>query len=235
MWFLTLLAFVKVTSSAAINAHVHASDSIDITSGYMKLPLQREQTRSSLRKRQSSVPIYTEDLGLAYFIDGRCITRQKLPCLTTRTVSISSNNQSIPLMLDTGSPVTWVSADCSKVPDERAHEKADCFVQPRYDPFASSTANIQNQSFKMTYGTGSVMGSYFTDDVRIGSGVAESAFFGVAVASFDFNGGIFGIGARPEGYPPTVVDTLAAQGKLGSYSYSIDLKSIHQTGNLASI
>jgi hypothetical protein len=99
-------------------------------------------------------------------------------------------------MLDAGFSITWVNADCSKMPDERAREKADCFAQPRYDPFSSSTANMQNQSFKNTYGTGVVKGPYFTNDIRIGSVVAKSALFGVVVASYDLNGGIFGIGAR---------------------------------------
>jgi hypothetical protein len=85
-------------------------------------------------------------------------------------------------MLDTGSPITWVNADCSKMPYEHAREKADCFAQPRYDPLMSTTAHIQNQSFNITYGTSSVLGPYFIDEFRIGSAVAKNAMFGVAVA-----------------------------------------------------
>jgi hypothetical protein len=198
----------------------------------MALPRHRKQIPSPLRKRQSSAPIYTADLGLAYFIDNEYIASWEFLNLTMWIVSIGNNSQTIPLMLDTGSPVTWVNADCSKMPDEHTREKADCFAQPRYDPLKSSTAYIQNQSFNITYGTGSVLGPYFTDDIRIGSAVAKNALFGgVAAASMDLEGGVFGIGARPKGFPPTVVDTLAAQGQIGGYSYSIDLKSINKTGN----
>jgi hypothetical protein len=59
------------------------------------------------------------------------------------------------------------------------------------------------------------LGLYFTDGIRIGSAVAKNALFGVAAASMDLEGGVFGIGARPKGFPPTVVDTLAAQGQIG--------------------
>jgi hypothetical protein len=123
----------------------------------MVLPLHRKQIPSPLRKRRSSAPIYTADLGLAYFIDNECIASWEFLNLTMWIVSIGNNSQTIPLMLDSGSPVTWVNADCSKMPDEHAREKADCFAQPRYDPLKSNTAYIQNQSFNITYGTGSVL------------------------------------------------------------------------------
>jgi hypothetical protein len=86
---------------------------------------------------------------------------------------------------------------------------------------------MQEKIFNNTYGTGSILATYFTDGVCIGSIVANDALFGVAVASYDFEAGTFGIGARPKGYPPTVVDTLASQGKIGSNAYSLDIKSIN--------
>lgn len=134
------------------------------------------------------------------------------------------------LNFDTGSPVTWVNPDCSKVPDERSREKEFCLKQPRYDPFTSNTAKIQNQALNLTYGRGSILGSYFTDDIRIGSVVAESATFGVAAASTEHEVGIFGAGKSPEGYPPTVLETLVSQGKINSHAFSVDLKSINETG-----
>jgi len=91
---------------------------------------------------------------------------------------------------------------------------------------------MQEKIFNNTYGTGSVLATYFTDDIRIGSVVANDALFGVAGASSNFEAGIFGIGARPKGYPPTVIDTLASQGKIGSFAYSMDIKSVNETGTL---
>jgi hypothetical protein len=189
MWLFIVLVFMQVVLSTAASARVHVSDGLEATGGYMALPIHRKQIPSPLEKRQSSAPIYTADLGLAYFIDGECIANWKSLDLTMWIVSIGSNNQTIPLMLDTGSPVTWVNADCSKMPGEHAREKADCFAQPRYDLLKSSTAHIQNQSFNITYGTGSVLDPYFIDEFRIGSAVAKSAMFGVAAASMDLEGG----------------------------------------------
>lgn len=91
---------------------------------------------------------------------------------------------------------------------------------------------MQEKIFNNTYSTGSVLATYFTDDFRIGSIVANDAIFGVAVASSNFEAGIFGIGARPTGYPPTVVETLTSQGKIGSFAYSMDIKSVNETGML---
>jgi hypothetical protein len=207
MWLFIVLVFMQAALATGASTRVHVSDSLEATGGYMALPLHRKQIPSPLTKRQSSAPIYTENLGLAYFIDGECIASWEFLNLTMWIVSIGNNNQAIPLMLDTGSPVTWVNADCSKMPDEHAREKADCSAQPRYDPLRSSPAHIQNQSFNITYGTGSVLGPYFTDDIRIGSAVVKNAIFGVAIASMDLKGGVFGIGARPKGFPPTVIDT----------------------------
>lgn len=118
------------------------------------------------------------------------------------------------------------------MPDDSAHAKAKCFSHPRYNPFASITAKMQEKIFNNTYSTGSVLATYFTDDFRIGSIVANDAIFGVAVASSNFEAGIFGIGARPTGYPPTVVETLTSQGKIGSFAYSMDIKSVNETGML---
>jgi hypothetical protein len=44
---------------------------------------------------------------------------------------------------------------------------------------------MQEKIFNNTYGTGSILATYFTDDVCIGSIVANDALFGVAVASYD--------------------------------------------------
>jgi hypothetical protein len=89
---------------------------------------------------------------------------------------------------------------------------------------------VQNLSVNDTYGTGGVLGTYFTDDITIGSVVARGAMFGVAVATFDIGAGMLGIGARPKGYPPTVMELLALQNQIGSQVYSIDLKSVNETG-----
>jgi hypothetical protein len=131
--------------------------------------------------------------------------------LTTCAVTIGTNNQSLSLVLDTGSPITWVNPDCGQISDEYAKDREHCYTRRRYNPSTSATSVVQNLSVNNTYGTGGIIGTYFTDDITIGSVVARGAMFGVAVATFDIGAGMFGIGARPEGYPPTVIELLALQ------------------------
>jgi hypothetical protein len=89
---------------------------------------------------------------------------------------------------------------------------------------------LQNLYVNNTYGTGGILGTYFTDDITINSVVAKDATFGVAAATLDIAAGILGIGTRPEGYPSTLMELLASQDKIGSQAYSIDLKSVNETG-----
>jgi hypothetical protein len=150
--------------------------------------------------------------------------------LITRAVTIGSNDQPISLILDTGSPITWVKPDCGQISDKYAKDREHCYTRPRYNPFTSTTAVVQNLHVNNTYGTGGVLGTYFADDITIGSVVAKDAACGVAAATFDIGAGILGIGARPEGYPPTVIKILALQDQISSQTYSIDLKSVNDTG-----
>jgi hypothetical protein len=132
------------------------------------------------------------------------------------------------LIFDTGSSITWVNLDCSKALASRPQKKEECFKQPRYNPFTSQTSQIQGRSFNLTYGLGGVVGSYFTDDFKIGSAVANKATFGVAVTSRDTEAAILGAGGSRLEYPPKIIGTLAAQGHINSYAFSVDLKPLNQ-------
>jgi hypothetical protein len=146
------------------------------------------------------------------------------------TVTIGSNNQTIPLIFDTGSDTTWVNPDCSKIPNDTEHDRDYCLKQPRYDPFSSNTAAMYDKCFNFTYGSGHVLGSYFKDDVKVGSAVAKNAMFGVAVASDGFPAGILGAGIRASNGPPTLIEALAAQGQINSYAFSVNYGSKNETG-----
>jgi hypothetical protein len=61
--------------------------------------------------------------------------------------------------------------------------------------------------------------------------VANKATFGVAVTSRDTEAAIFGAGGRLPEYPATIIETLAAQGHINSYAFSVDLKPLNQTGD----
>jgi hypothetical protein len=162
------------------------------------------------------------------------VGRNMILKVNVATVTIGSDNQTIPLIFDTGSPITWVNPDCSRVLIETGYSEQLCLSYPRYNPLTSTTAKILDQSINDTYGQGGVLGTYFTDEIRVGSVVAKNQSFGVAAISFNFETGIFGAGKRPEGYPSTFIETLAAQGQINSYAFSLDLQSINNTGKLSS-
>ena len=149
---------------------------------------------------------------------GTCIV------LMVWTVTIGSNNQTTPLLFDTGSYVTWVNPDCSKVKDPRSRRREECFRQPRYDPFTSKTAKIQSKPLNETYGIGGALGSYFTDDFKVGSITANNALFGVAAVSFELEAGIWGGRRRTAKMDPTITETFAAQGRINSHVFSVDLR-----------
>lgn len=146
------------------------------------------------------------------------------------TVTIGSNLQPVSLIFDTGSSVTWVNPDCSKTIDSHPRRREECFKLPRYNPVTSKTSRIQDRALNMTYGLGGVLGSYFNDEFKIGSIVACNATFGVAVTSWDLEAGVFGARARASYAPPTIIETLAAQGQMNSYVFSVDLKPLDQSG-----
>jgi hypothetical protein len=133
-----------------------------------------------------------------------------------------------------GSCITWVNPDCVNIDESRGASKAVCLAHARYNPFTSTTSNITTRSLNNTYGTGGVLGSYFADDFKMGSIVAKDLHFGVAASSFDLEIGILGAGQRPvkipDQYPPTFIETLAAQGKINRYAFSLDLRSKGETG-----
>lgn len=116
-----------------------------------------------------------------------------------------------------------------------ADAKAECFARPRYDLSSSNTAKVQDRTLNVTYDTGDVFGTYVKDDIRIGSLLAKHALFGVAAASSERVAGILGLGASLHEDPPTIIDTLVAQGQIASRTYSIDLGSSNETGMSSTI
>jgi len=67
---LLILTLTYIVLGAAVHSDLGGSDALDLPGTYVKLPLHQAPVRSSLGKRQSDVPVETEDLGLAYFVDG---------------------------------------------------------------------------------------------------------------------------------------------------------------------
>jgi saccharopepsin len=77
----------------------------------------------------------------------------------TANVCIGASSQMFKVVLDTGSADLWVpSVDCTSV---------SCTRHIRYDPSLSHTASSTGREFSMKYGTGSVMGHVFNDQIGI--------------------------------------------------------------------
>jgi hypothetical protein len=77
----------------------------------------------------------------------------------TAKVYIGNSKQMFKVVVDTGSSDLWVpSVDCTSM---------SCKRHIRYDPSLSSTASSTGREFSMKYGTGSVMGHVFNDQIGI--------------------------------------------------------------------
>ncbi|KAH5074748.1 hypothetical protein HBI65_047070 [Parastagonospora nodorum] len=128
---LVLLAFLELALCALLKSGPNGEDGLSPNDDYMQMALHHNEIESFSRKRQSGSPVYTEGLSSSYFVN----------------VTFGSNNQTIPLLLDTGSHVTWVNPNCSKTSDNSTRAKAKCFGQPRYDPFDSATPKMQEKLY----------------------------------------------------------------------------------------
>ncbi|ETS85823.1 hypothetical protein PFICI_03848 [Pestalotiopsis fici W106-1] len=156
------------------------SDIIKNKDQILSVPLTRihqslmPEIPSRLRARyfQSSVK---DIIGAAYLAD--------------ITVGTGNPDQTIQVLLDTGSYELWVNPNCSK---SSVPELCESFGQ--YDPSLSPTAQNLNATSQIRYGSGSVNISYFTDDVSISSGRISTQQFGVATDSQSVWFGIMGLG-----------------------------------------
>lgn len=52
------------------------------------------------------------------------------------------------------------------------------------------------------------------------------------MTSQDTEAGIFGAGGRDPEYPPTIIETLAAQGQINSYVFTVNLKPLNSSGKM---
>lgn len=89
------------------------------------------------------------------------------------TIGTSRNGkkQTVDLLIDTGSFEMWVNPTCSK-----SNVPEFCEVFGHYDPALSSTCQKLNGQFTIKYGSGSVAGDYYKDDIYISGELAESHY-----------------------------------------------------------
>ncbi|TVY43409.1 Candidapepsin, partial [Lachnellula occidentalis] len=146
------------------------------------------------------------------------------------SVSLGSPFQRVTVIMDTGSSELWVNPDCTN-----SYSSQQCTSYGRYTPSSSSTSHDVGAKFAIRYGTGSVNGEYFTDNLSMGgttSGIGAARIqaqqFGVANTSQFSTLGIMGVGF---GYQLdtnyyNIIDQLYVQGVTNSRAFSLDLASI---------
>ncbi|KAK4107889.1 acid protease [Canariomyces notabilis] len=160
-----------------------------------------------LRVRQNEIEVDNQLSGTRYVVD----------------VEIGTPGQPVSLILDTGSPDTWVNPDCDNV-----NQVADCESHPRYDYTKSQSANVTRAGDVLVYGIGNATIRYVRETVTIGSATIENQIIGVATESHSIPLGILGMSPNPSGRNdyPYILDTMVDQGLIKSRAFSLDLRGV---------
>ncbi|KAF2848771.1 acid protease, partial [Plenodomus tracheiphilus IPT5] len=165
------------------------------------------ELRSTSYGGYAVLPIWTEDSGISYLIN----------------VTLGSDNQTVPLIFDTGSTETFLNPDCFTLSDENVFKT--CMDRPRYNAFTSTSSKFAGGSFSLSYSGGDslVAGTYVNDAIRIGDATVNARHIGLAATSSNFDAGIFGAGLSAIGDSPSIIEQMVEQGQVSSYVFSVDL------------
>ncbi|KKK14764.1 putative aspartic-type endopeptidase (OpsB) [Aspergillus ochraceoroseus] len=153
-------------------------------------------------------------------------------------VTLGTPEQSLRLILDTGSSDLWTNAANSSF---CSSSKDPCNASGSYDPSSSSTYTYVSSDFNITYADGSgAAGDYVTDTIRIGGASLEDFQFGVGYTSSSSEG-VLGIGytsnealvsQNGETYP-NLPRSLVKNGLIQSNAYSLWLNDLDaNTGSI---
>lgn len=100
-----------------------------------------------LEVRQNGVEVANQKAGTRYAV----------------TLEVGTPGQKQTLILDTGSPDTWVNPACAT-----ANVPEDCRSFPRFDPNKSSSLNATNVNDVLVYGIGNATVRYVRETLKIG-------------------------------------------------------------------
>ncbi|KAK3905580.1 aspartic peptidase domain-containing protein [Staphylotrichum tortipilum] len=161
----------------------------------------------NLRARQNGVEVENQRRGTRYAVD----------------IEVGTPRQKLTLLLDTGSPDTWVNPMC-----DTANLPADCRAFPQFDFTKSTSLKTTNARDVLVYGIGNASVAYVLETVVIGSARITNQVIGIAFKSYDIPLGIFGISPPVTGDNkyPYVLDMMATQGLIKSRAFSLDLRGI---------
>lgn len=204
---LILLASL-IAAPAAVSAGSGPERLITRGEGFIRAPVNAIQGKvPSLRARQNEVEIENQRTGTRYGVD----------------IEIGTPPQRVTLILDTGSPDTWVNPTC-----QTANVPSDCRAFPRYDYTKSSSVNVTRASDVLLYGIGNSTIQYVFETVKIGSATISNQVIGVSVESHQIPLGILGLSPAIRGVNeyPYILDTMKAQGLIKSRAFSMDLRTV---------
>ncbi|KAK4156565.1 putative aspartic-type endopeptidase opsB [Chaetomidium leptoderma] len=160
-----------------------------------------------LRVRQNEIEVANHRAGTRYAVD----------------VEIGTPPQTLTLILDTGSPDTWINPACdtANVPD-------DCRAFAHFEPSKSSSLKVTDTTDILRYGIGNATIRYVSETLTIGSATIKSQMIGIASESHSIPLGILGMSPPVTGVPeyPYVLDTMVDQGVIKSRAFSLDLRGV---------
>lgn len=101
-----------------------------------------------LRPRQNAVELQNQQNGTRYAVE----------------IEVGTPPQKVTLLLDTGSPDTWVNPTCAN-----ANVPSDCSAFPQFNPQKSSSLKpTNNRDIPLVYGIGKATVQYVYETVTIG-------------------------------------------------------------------
>ncbi|KAK3291266.1 aspartic peptidase domain-containing protein [Chaetomium fimeti] len=161
----------------------------------------------NLRARQNEVEVLNQRSGTRYGVE----------------IEIGTPPQTLTLILDTGSPNTWINPVC-----ETANLPADCREFAQFDYEKSSSLNVTDNVDVLRYGIGNATIQYVYETVSIGSATIENQIIGIAMESHSIPLGILGVSPPIQGVNeyPYILDTMVGQGLIKSRAFSVDLRGV---------
>jgi hypothetical protein len=100
-----------------------------------------------LRVRQNEIEVANQRAGTRYAVD----------------IEVGTPPQTVTLILDTGSPTTWINPSC-----DTANVPSDCRSFPRFDYTKSSSLNATEYGDLLVYGIGNATVQYVYETLTIG-------------------------------------------------------------------
>ena len=148
---------------------------LSLTLCIIEIPLQSMKVKGIPKYQNLTIILpgspLIEKNGIFYYEEGNSEINSEL--IFFASIKIGSNSQPFNLLLDTGSNVLWVThSNCGK--------KCSSTITRYYNPDSSTTKEGPLADFSNQYGTGTVNGKLYNDNIEYLSNKKFNMFFGVA-------------------------------------------------------